>query len=414
MNKGRKWLAGLLGVVLFLTLIGVANSISFNRTFGTSANIKKTLADSKFYDQLVNSVLDKTQQETAQGQGDISVAYNNDTIKQAANQALTPQQVKDFVDSFIDANYAWLNGKTPKPTFVYDMTGSKQLFAQKVGANVTQYLNSLAVCTPQQQAQLQIPVDPLTVPCRPANLNPASEGARVAAEIQTGTFLSQPVITADSFNRDQYSSQPTYYQQVANAPKFFQLSKIAPWLLGVLSIILIAAILLVSAPRRRGLRKLGITFLVSGIFLLAIKVVSDWMAGYLDKKFLVNTLTGSAALSSSRQSIVSRLESQLTQTNMLFGIIFILIAAAILIYLYRTKDGRQPKPVRSTPQPVQESAAPVHQQPLQPHRLAQPVNPTEPVASAPRLPASPQSRDRLRQAGASQGPRQPRPPRLIQ
>jgi len=256
------------------------------------------------------------------------------------------------VNTFIDANYAWLSGKTPTPQFSLDFVGAKQDFATKVGDYVQTHLASLPICTAQQQAVLQIPIDPLTVTCRPAALNPKAEGARVAQEVSSGKFLSQPVVTPTSLGHDQSSpNQKPYYQGLSKLPQLYRLSQKLPFILTIVSLLSAVAIFLVAPERRRGLRRIGVVFSVAGLILLITKFIADGMVNRLDDQIV--SKSGVTELQPATKTFLHNIESQLTQTNLWFGIIFLVIGVAIIIYLYMTKAGsRKPKPLTSSHSPL--------------------------------------------------------------
>lgn len=405
MNWARRWFAHLLGIILFLALLGTAYSISLNRTFGTAPKVENLLAESHVYDNVVSTVLSKTQQETEQGQGDSSVSYETPAVEQAATQAFSAAEIQKSVNTFIEANYDWLNGKTDQPSFAIDLTSSKDDFATKVGQAVTAHLSQLPACTAEQQTQLQVPVDPLTVSCRPAALNPQSEGARVTQEIKNGNFLTNSVIQPDTLGQDQNSQQQPYYKRLSSLPKLFQLAQKAPLILGLVSLLCALGIVVIAAARRRGWRKVGITLLLAGAVLIATKLVADTLVAKLENKIFDTSLTGTAQIAQSRTQFIHHVESQLTQTNLLFGAIYVILAIAILVYLFNTRS-KSTRPRSDRTAPINESLAPETGQ------LTQPVNgEAADVRNRLRPPVSSQPPQSGRPGDTPERPRPPRPPR---
>jgi hypothetical protein len=334
----RKVLVAFFAFILLLSLLDLAYSTSLNRNFGTSDNIKTWLAESKIYDKALNAVLDATQEQSNKNGGDQSISLTDSVVKQAATEAFSPQLLQNSVNSFIDANYAWLSGKTATPEFKIDLSNAKDDFATKIGNAVQTRLTGLTACTPAQETQLQLPVDVMTVTCRPPNLDPKTEGARVANEIRISEFLSKPVITADSLAHDQSntSSKP-YYVQLSKAPAIFQFQQKAPYVLAGVVLLTSLAIVTIAPERRMGWRRIGSVSLTAGTLLVVSKFIGDIGVNRLEDQIS----TSKTVISQLRQpgvELLKHIQSQVVQINFYFGIAFIVIALIIYAVLFKTKE----------------------------------------------------------------------------
>jgi hypothetical protein len=339
----RKGLVHFLAFILFLALLGGVWSIGINRNFGNPERVKTLLAESKVYDKAVSAVLNSAQKDAEQNGTATDISLSNPAVQDAAQKAFSPQLLQNSVNTFIDANYTWLRGKTSTPQFNIDLSAAKQDFAKRVGDYVQTRLSTLPACTPAQQAALQIPVDSMSVTCRPANLDPKTEGARVASEVGTSDFLSKPVITPTSLGRDQNSQSKPYFVQASKLPKVYRLAQKAPIILGIVALVSALLIVVIAPERRRGWRRVGAVLLAAGIILIASKFIADAGVHRLEQTKAHNTIT--SQLQQPRNDVLNKAESELVQANLYAGIAFIVLAAVVFFVLYQTREGKPRKSV---------------------------------------------------------------------
>ena len=412
----RKGIVHLMAVLLFVTLLGGVGALSFNRTLGEPQQLEKLLEESGLYDHAVTGALDHSQDEASKrGSSDSSVSLQDAIVQQAAQQAFPPELLKQSANSFIEANYAWLKGKTPTPEFSIDLTGAKQDFASLVGQYVENRLAGLPVCTNEQLAQLQIPVSSLSVTCRPASLDPETEGARVAQEIRASDFLTKPVITASSLGRDNPSQGKPYYEHLSEAPQLYSLIQKLPLICAGLALLLALAIIFIAPSRRKGWRRVGVVLFVAGGLLIATVFLTDMVVDKITDR-LNDTVT--AQLQQPRNDFLHHTASELSQTKLWFGIAFVILAVIIFIMLFKSRqhsgqsknqlkapdntshfaEADTSEAIPSTPQPSPRRQPPTMDIMGPQPKSGQPKPPIQPSAAPPKL----------------KKPPRPRGPRLIQ
>ncbi|HEY5153057.1 MAG TPA: hypothetical protein VII55_03710 [Candidatus Saccharimonadales bacterium] len=412
LRRGFVWL---LSVVLFVSLIGGIAAVNFNHGLGNPSKLEGWLGSSKIYDQVTASALKQAEKSSSVGSSG-SVSLNDPLVKQAAESVFSPSLVQQSVNTVINNNYAWLAGKKPVPDFKVDLSSAKQSFAKQVGQAAQAHLVALPVCSALQLSQLSIPVDLLSVTCRPATLDPKAEGDRVAQEINTnGDFLNNPVITAATLNQDQFSQssnntspsqgQP-YYQKLSWAPKLYQIGLKLPWIFGGLALLSVLGIVFIAVSRRRGVRRVGIVLVLAGLVLIGLKYLADASVSKL-----VNTATKSGLsvdLKEPVSNFIRQLEPQLVRNYLLFGVVFVVIGVVIFIMLVRSRGGGKPEPRRtpSAGQTAQELPSDAANLKLAPRR--------SPPTSAPELPALRPNPPSSKPEPLGKNPPPPKPPRLIQ
>jgi hypothetical protein len=335
MTWARKGIVYLLSLVLLVALVGTALSTSVNQTLGRPQKVETMLSQSRLYDHFVAYTTDQAKKSAGDGDQSGSVSLSDAAVQAAAKSAFSPQLIQQSVNTFLDSNYAWLEGKTATPNFNINLTSEKESFAQNVGQYVKTYTAGLPVCAgttvPQQNTDL------LAATCRPSTLTPEAAGAQATQQIETsGDFLSNPVITASSINPKGNQQSKPYYQKLSWLPKLYRLSAKLPLILGGLSIISALAIVSIAPVRRRGVRRVGYTLLAAGIILVTMKFISDFAFNRLERKVFNSSSIGQ--LQQSLTDFAHRVESSLVKTDLMFGIAFLLLALIILAILFKTRQ----------------------------------------------------------------------------
>lgn len=254
-------LAGLLPVLLFTLAIDAG----IIRSAGSSAPIKKILADSKIYDSIVPSLLD--QAKTTGGDQGGGVSLTNPSVKKIAENTFTPQFLQANTEKVLDSIYVWLDGKSSIPDFRIDLSSLKTTFANEAAKEAEAKAATLPACPPGLSGNSDS-FEVFSATCLPKGLTPTSVATNVRSGISSGQgFLENPVITADTI-KGTNSNQSVFADQLKNVPKTYQNVKKTLAILAILSLLTTAAIVFLSSSRAKGLRRVGVILLIIGIFML--------------------------------------------------------------------------------------------------------------------------------------------------
>jgi hypothetical protein len=352
----RKLVVFLLSVLLFVSLLSFAFSTSSNIAFTHPSKIKSWLNQSNLYGNFVADAIKQAEKTT--GGDSSSISLNDAAVQQIAQSTFTSRSLQGNVNTFVDSNYAWLEGKSNAPNFRIDLTDAKQTFAEKVGDYVQTYLKNLPVCSDTQTLQLSSQTnDPLTLPCRPIGLIPATVAAQVTDEItNSGGFLTDPVITASNIDPKGDSESQPYYQNLSGLPKVYQLGTKLPWIAGVVALASMVGVIFISKRHRNGVRNVGIVLLLAGLVLIVTKFLSDQIFNKVHHHVFNNTDVGQ--LQKALTVFMHHAEDQLVKVDLWFGITYLVLAAGILITLRSTRQRRQTAPSFLTSEPKAPSAQP--------------------------------------------------------
>jgi hypothetical protein len=398
MTWARKSLGGILWVILLLSLLGLALSTSANITFSHPKKIESWLNQSNLYGHFVSNTI--SQAEKAAGSADTltSVTLGGTAVQDAANSTFTTSLFQKDVNTFLDSNYSWLNGKTSKPNFTINLLSIKQSFANQVATYVEAHINSLPVCTTQQLLQISSTnnIDPLNATCRPSTLSAQAEANSVSAEIvNSKDFLSNPILTADNIKNSGNNHQP-YYKKFSSAPKLYKATVEYPWIYLVIDILSALSVIFIAVNKRRGLRKVCVALILSGVILIAIGFIDNLIVKNLDNK-LFNRV-GDSQVQLALKNFLKLAVHHSAQIVIWFGVAYLIIAAIKITFLLITsrKENTKPK-VQEPPIETKESSG------IAPRFRSNPQNsaPPPPRIPAPTGPPPPP-------------PQRKKPPRLVQ
>jgi hypothetical protein len=347
-NKGMKWvrriLVYLLSIVLLVSLFGIALSTSARISLSHPSKIESWLDQSNLYTNLITSITDQAQTAIENNvSGGTSISK---TVVQEAAQSAFPQSLlKQDTQTFLNSNYAWLEGKTATPSFNIDLSGAKQEFATKVAqSSVATHLTNLPACTVSQTLQLQS-ANPLLLSCRPVGVSTQVEVAQISQQVaNNGSFLGNPVITASTFSNKGAGGNRPYYARFSKLPKAYQITQQLPWILGIVAIVSMIGITFWSRSKRAGLRRIGITLLTAGVLLVIDKVATD--AGFNKLKDKAFNSLNNHQIQQSLTSFAHYVEAELVKIDLWFGIVYIAIAVILLGILLFTRN-RRPKSAKS-------------------------------------------------------------------
>lgn len=405
MNGLRKFIVFILTPILFLSLIGLAASTSSNINLRDPSKIEGWLEESNLYDHFVKNATKQAEDSKDSGQNAGVVDLTDQAVQNAAQESFTADQIKQNVNTFIEANYAWLEGKTEKPKFEIDLTEAKMTFADKVAQYAVKYTAGLPVCTNDQAAAAQTS-DPLSATCRPSNVTPEQVGETVHQQIMNGSFLGNSVVTADNINPDNNAKAQPYYKKLSMLPQVYQMSAYAPYAFGGIALLSVLGIIFLASKRRGGLKITAWTALIAGIILILNKFATQYAYDQLEPRIFNDNVIGEVQKSLS--TFFNLVETALNKTEMYFGIAYVVLALIIFISLLATrkKSAKKPKNKSAATPPANPAAS-------QQNNAASRIAPrsTDVPNSGSHASGTP---DLPYKRPASTAPKKPKKPRLIQ
>jgi hypothetical protein len=337
MNILRKMLLVFLAGLLPLFLFTLAIDAGVIKTAGSSAPIKKILADSGIYDSIISGALD--QAKTSGGDQGGGVSLTDPAVKQAAENTFTPQFLQQNSEKILDSVFVWLDGKTTVPDFQIDLLSLKSTFAVEAAKAAQSRAATLPAC-PAGVSGGGDSFDAFSATCLPKGLTPATVAAQVQNDITSGQgFIKDPVITADTV-KSSGSSQSVFTDQLKNVPKAYQKVKKTPIILGILSLLAAVGIVFLSSSRAKGLRRVGITLVSIGVLLLFFA----WALNYgVNQKALPKLNLDNKVLQEKVRTLVSDVTQSIDKTYWMVGGVYAGLGALAIagsMFIHKRRGGQ--------------------------------------------------------------------------
>lgn len=330
----RKFALVLISPLLVILLFNLAATTSVTQVATKPAKVKSIISGAGIYDSVVPALLDEAGKVQRAGE---EVSLQNSAARQAAEQTFDPQFIKQQTESFIDSMYAWLEGETPLPDFQLDLSAKKADFAANLAKAAQDKLAALPICPAGTPPSFD--VDPFTATCRPVGLDPAAEAAAIEQNILSGSgFLDHPVITANTIKQEG-EGRSVFADQLKGLPEIYQKVELAPYVLGVLALLLAMAIVLLSSTKAKGLRRAGIIFLMVGVIVLAISFATNRVVD----EGLKQVALQNAVLDDKAKVLIKKVVQDASLTYRIFGGVYAVLGVLAIgggMYLAR----RHPEP----------------------------------------------------------------------
>jgi hypothetical protein len=320
----KKIALGILSPLFIFLLFATAFDIGFVRTATHPVTVKKLVSESGIYNSVIPNVLQQTK-SISTGYGDIPVT--DPAIQKAAKVALSPQYIQQNTEMAIDNLYDWLNGKIPQPNFRIDLGGAKTLFANNIADALQKQLSALPTCTFAQSREIAASgnFDAYHATCLPRG----SSAATIAEQVKAGIvnqkdFLQNTTVEAASIKDS--NGQSVFNQAgIKNVPKQYQRAKKTPLILSLVTILVGAGIVLLSATWQRGLRHIGINLLIIGLVMLLF----SWALNRTVSKNIVPKIkVDSAIFQQDLRSLVTDVTQQIDKNYWFFGGLYTILGLA--------------------------------------------------------------------------------------
>lgn len=324
----KNLIISILTVLLGLCLTGIVASSVLSVTIGQPSKIKSWLTDSKIYPAVTENIYQNIIKNSSQ-QADSIVKYPE--VQAVIKQTITPQFVQQSTEQIIDGSYKWLEGKSPNPDFAIDLTELKNSFAVNSGNAAEKHVLTLPLCTNAQLRQLSN-FDLFNIPCRPAGYDLAVAKQLLVNEISNGTDIVANQTITPSTLKTSDNKQPLF-DQYKDVPKMYQLLQKLPLVFSILGLVFAIAIVGLHSQKRSGFNRVARSLLTSGIML----IITGFIVRQIINNFKIDKQTFNGTINTNLQTALVNLVKNAAQPSVkiivIFGIIFTVLGAGILIFL---------------------------------------------------------------------------------
>ncbi|HET9174226.1 MAG TPA: hypothetical protein VFN56_02995 [Candidatus Saccharimonadales bacterium] len=352
----RRFVVYFLSSVLFVSLLAIAITTALNLDFHSPDKVETWLSQSGVYTHVVPYAIQQSQKNTTdQANTDSLVSLGDAQVQHAVQAAFSPQDIQKAVNTFLNANYAWLEGKTATPQFSIDLSENKAAMA----ANLAQYSKSRAAhlpsCTPAQLLELENTSQTyniLNATCIPSGVTPATAAQVVQTDaLTTQSFLPNTSLTPTNIGQQNLiragatsqAPQTPYYASLSFLPIVYIWATRLPWILGGLSVACAIGILMLAGTRRQGLRRITYIAATTGAIILVLSFVSTTI---LARSAVVHAVAHSdfGLLQQSILNVIHTALVSLAHTELWFGAAYLALSTGIIVVLLLMRGRQQHKP----------------------------------------------------------------------
>jgi hypothetical protein len=354
----RKSALGLCVSLLFSSLLLFGLVFGLFRVFGTSEPIKHALVESGAYQTVVGDALSQTQKEQPAGE-ESKIPLDDPKVRDIIKTAASPQLLQAKTEQALDALYDWVQGKTPKLTFVLELSDVKTNLASGLEQYIAQHVAALPVCARGDSGNIE---DPFNATCRPEGVEASQVAAQAKDQLVNGEFLKEGKI--DLANQKGKDGK-TLEQNLQQVPEVYEKVVWGVYGLMVIIVLLSLGVVFLSLHWRAGLKKLAVMCIVIGSVSVLLHVLSGW--GMNRAKEVVE-----GPLQTGGFRVGEILAGDLRAWWMIYGITLLVLGIGTLVALRLTRQKLVDEMVKKAGADPIEGAVPT------------PAEPTTPSLSKPR------------------------------
>jgi hypothetical protein len=344
MMKIRQFWVFIFGIILCLSLVTLAVSLSFKMSLSNPSKIDQLVGQTSMYNDVINETVKRADNSIGGAQS----SKINSPLKRAAEKALPKDQFNQLVDQVVSANYSWLQGKTSKPSYSIDLNQYKNAFSSNVGNFMVNQLSALPACTEAQAIELNTSTNPLTLSCLPSFISVSTAVKQIQSEINSGkVFLNKDVLAPQSLTLN--GSSVPYYVKGSHAPSDYKWYSRLPYIAVIIAVLSAVLMWLLSPRKKLAYRGLSYALIASGLLLIAFKLCVHTA----DSK-IINRLDAKASLGTFKPSVnelIRLITNKIGHDGFIFGVVYIVIAILLLLSLGSLKHlhKRQKREARLKP-----------------------------------------------------------------
>ncbi len=325
----RKLYSIIFGALLTVCLIILPLVFLLKSDLGSSVKIKSWLKQADLYSIVVNNLTTQISDGLNSSNFQVKPNITSSEVDQSVKSAVSQQFFYQTVNSVVDSNYAWLNGQTPKPSFLINLSSVKS----SIISNLVSSPSAVAVCN-----QLVIYRLSTMSACQSNFSNLLSSNATLA-NYQT---INQDNLS--SFLNTSSTSKP-YYEQYSNLPSRFQLVMKAPLylLIAVVAILLLSIIVLGFGFRL--IKFIFKSLVIATLALIAIRLLVNPLFRSLQKMPIISNNSNSDLILKLMSYFFNDFKNGLNKFLVLYVVFFVILTLLIIVirFIHKNKKNKTPK-----------------------------------------------------------------------
>jgi hypothetical protein len=321
--------------------------ISLWLVLGNPGHIKSALKEGGVYKSSTTSLFEEVV-PTSPLTSSSSISTDDPIVTAALAKAFPAELIESQSSKAVDSIYTWMKGNSQNLEFSLDFTEAKNNFATYLSTAAYTRVSTLPACP--VSGALVLDLDPFTATCKPFGVTADMAAAKVHQEIDQSSLFTNSKLTAADITNDQDQSLNT---QLASVPDAYSALMRILVISGALVVALSAVVICLTAPKRKGAKRIGLLLAVSG-GCTALVAIGTGIA--LDK--LVSTLgSGSGEVQQALLNSASLLARDVQHWWLLYSVTLLVLGIGLLLWIRFTYSvaevtTEQPTPVTPPQQKI--------------------------------------------------------------
>ncbi|HEY5668317.1 MAG TPA: hypothetical protein VIR03_04105 [Candidatus Saccharimonadales bacterium] len=277
MNILRRLTIVIARALLPVTLLAFGALFSINQTLGSPGKLQSTLKKSGIYDTIAANIV---QQATSQTGAKLDTS-GQQALQKAVNSAVSPSYLEQQTNTVVQGIYNWMQGKTPNLSFSIDISSVKSQLVNGLADQASQRAATLPACTPQELRDMNTTnIDPFTVSCLPPGVTPAQIAATARQQAETSDAFKNSTVTPSTLAQDGKSLQ----DQLKPLATSYKVVKYGAQVAVLLAVLLTVAVIVLSRPWQRGVKRASFTYLSIGAVSAGLALLTGWLLKTVSNK----------------------------------------------------------------------------------------------------------------------------------
>lgn len=330
MQLVRRILISILTTFLMISLLLTALFWTLNNTVGQRGTVKDWLDSSGIYDDIIDQAADEARKSVNATNGS---DIDGNMLARAIDKTFTPAFLQDKTEQILDGTYDWLEGTSPALDFTIDLSRQKTDLAANLTDEIRIRLNALPACTNLSELES---FDPFTSNCKPPELDARLQEFEDDF-VNSREFLPNPVIHASDLKVGDGDNKQSLDEAFGQAPTWYRSARNLIWAAALTAVLSAIGILLLSQPRRTGLKHLTVNLSVAAILLLIYGLLLNRLSGFINFEQAAQQI---GAVKSLVEQVAASFAAWSFKSAGLYG----LLAAGGIVYLILSRQRKPPTP----------------------------------------------------------------------
>ena len=257
--------------VLVLALVGFGLALALRQTIGTPDTVKAALNDSNIYEWALERTLDE-QADRISADSQTKIPLDDPEIREAIIQTVPPELIQEQTEAALDSIYDWIQRRAETLEFAIDLDETRETIPAAIGNYARERAAGLPTCASSNLPDRN--ANPLEVSCLPPGITPEQISAEAEKLARQDDFLEHTRLTQNDLAPSEGGQ--TIEERLSGLRQSFGALNSTVSTTAALALATGVGVVIFSASRRAGFKKLTIILIVTGVASAALGLLS-WL-----------------------------------------------------------------------------------------------------------------------------------------